>query len=218
MRKKKVRGHRRRWKAIENWRLHNTDLDLTDYLLNERERFYVKIGLHPWGSLSLTNSEWPQPRGKTKQKIIEALIDIYEDWQHQLDQLGQPYYLKIWFFEPYFSKSQVVCAIGECVNFYENTFHKSDADRGIQLDYYGNLRTKLSKFLWEHHLDEVHYDNTEFDKPEQYASRQDYEEVLEWFEKLLKKPHRVQKFNKPIGEATQLYSFKCGDVWLGGKE
>ncbi len=218
MKQRKIRGHRRRWKNIENWRLDNLDLSLNDYLLNERDRYYAKIRVHPWSGLSLTNSEIPQPTGKTKQKILNGLLDIYEDWKKQLDKLGQPYYLKIWLFEPRFSQSQVVCAIGEDVEFYENTFSKPEIDKKINLSIYRQLKERLQNFSWEHRLDEDHYDNSEVGNPELYATRQDYEETKIWFSKLLKKPHQTYKFKEPIGNATESYSFRRGDIWLGGQK
>src|SRR4051812_38389727 len=126
VRQKKIRGHKRRNKHIDNWRLENLSFNLKDYLLNECERYYAKIRVHPWSGLSLTSSVTPEPTGKTKQKMLLGLLDIYEYWKNQLDKLGQSYYLKIWLFEPRFSQSQVVCAIGENVDFYENTFYKPD--------------------------------------------------------------------------------------------
>lgn len=215
MRQKKIRGHNRLHKQIDNWRLDNLSLDLTDYLLNQRDRYYVKIRVHPWSGLSLTNSVTPEPTGKTKQKILNGLLDIYENWKKQLDKLGQPYYLKVWLFEPRFSQSQVVCTIGNNVDFYENTFYKLDTNKIIQLDNYGSLKTKLSNLNWDYCLDEDHYDNTEVGNPEIYASRQDYEETKKRFDKLLKKPHRTNKFKEPIGDITESYSFKRGYMWLG---
>tara|TARA_R110001592_G_C13175399_1_gene750262 strand:+ start:3975 stop:4628 length:654 start_codon:yes stop_codon:yes gene_type:complete len=214
---KKIRGHKRRWKEIESWRLDNLDLNLTDYLLNERDRCYSKIRVHPWSGISLTNSITPKPTRKTKQKILKGLLDIYEDWKSQLDKLGQPYYLKIWLFEPRFSQSQVVCAIGDSVDFYENTFFKPDESKKLNPEKYGQLQDEIENFNWEYRLDEDHFDNSELGDPELYATLADYEEDKKWFEKMLKKPHRTTKFKEPIGEATESYSFKKGDVWLGEK-
>jgi hypothetical protein len=216
VRQKKIRGHYRRYKQIHNWRLDNLSIDLTDYLLNERDRYYAKIRVHPWSGISLTNSATPQPTGKTKQKILNGLFDIYDNWKSQLDKLGQPYYLKIWLFEPRFSQSQVVCSIGDNVDFYENTFYKPSIDKTIQLENYGCLKAKLSKLEWDYRLDEDHYDNNEVGEPDFFASKKDYEETKKWFDKLLKKPHRIFKYNEPIGDITELYSFKRGDIWLGG--
>lgn len=218
MKQKKIRGHHRRQKQIESWRLDNMSFDLTDYLLNERDRYYEKIGVHPWNGISVTNSAIPEPTRKTKQKIVSALLDIYENWKNQLDKLGQPYYLKLWLFEPHFSQSQVVCAIGDSIDFYENTFYKPDNAKVLRPDNYGTLKTRLNEFNYEHRLDEVHYDNAEIGDPELYASIHDFEATKQWFKKLLSKPHRTVKFKEPIGEITESYSFKKGDIWLIGKE
>ena len=218
MRQKKIRGHNRRHKQIGIWRLDNLSLDLNDYLLNERDRYYAKIRVHPWSGISLTNSVTPEPTGKTKQKILNGLLDIYEDWKNQLDKLGQSYYLKVWLFEPRFSQSQVVCAIDERIDYYENLFYKPDTGKTIQLNNYGSLKKNLSKLNWDYHLDEDNYDNTEVGEPEIYASRQDYEETKKWFNKLLQKPHRTHKFEEPIGDITESYSFKRGGMWLGGQK
>jgi hypothetical protein len=218
MRLKKIRGHKRRWKEIENWRIENLDLKLTDYLLNERDRYYAKIRVHPWSGLSITNSVTPEPTGMTKQKMLIGLLDIYEDWKNQLDKLGQPYYLKIWLFEPRFSQSQVVCAIGDSIDFYINTFFKPEMGKELNIDTYRKLKARLEKLNWDYRLDEDYYDNTEVGEPEIYASRQDYEETKKWFAKLLKKPHRNCKFEEPIGETTESYLFKRGDLWLGGEK
>lgn len=217
MRQKKIRGHNRRQKQIDNWRLDNLSLDLTDYLLNERDRYYAKIRVHPWSGLSLTNSVTPQPTGKTKKKLLNGLLDIYEDWKNQLDKLGQPYYLKVWLFEPRFSHSQVVCAIGNRIDFYENNFFKPDKDKTINLDNYRSLKTRMSKLNWDHRLDEDHYDKNDVGELENYASLQDFEETKKWFDKLLKKPHRTHKLKEPIDDVTEVYLFKRGDLWLGGK-
>ncbi len=218
VRYKKIRGHKRRWKVIENWRLENLDLYLNEYLLNERDRYYVKIRVHPWSGLSMINSETPQPTGMTKQKMLIGLLDIYEDWKKQLDKLGHPYYLKIWLFEPRFSKSQVVCAIGENIDFYKNTFFKPEKAKKLNSDTYGQLKKRIENFTWDYRLDEDHYDNSEVGEPENYASRKDYEYTKRWFDKLLMKPHRVYDFKETIGEETETYSFKRGDIWLGGWE
>lgn len=200
------------------WRLENLNINLTDYLLNQRDRYYAKIRVHPWSGISLTNSITPQPKGKTKQKILNALIDIYVDWKSQLDQLGQPYYLKIWLFEPRFSQSQIVCAIGDNINFYDNTFFKPKKTLKLNSEHYGQLKNKLESFIWNYRFDEDHYDNTEVGELEMYALKQDYEEAKKWFEKLLKTPHRTHKFREPIGDTTESYSFKFGDIWLGSKD
>lgn len=150
--------------------------------------------------------------------MLKGLLDIYEDWKTQLDTLGQAYYLKVWLCEPRFSHSQVVCAIGQCLEFYNNTFSKPDIDKELPFDNYGSIKNRLRNFNWEARLDEDYYDNCEVGEPELYASQVDYEESKRWFAKLLKKPHRIEKFKEPIGDRTECYLFKRGYVWLGNQE
>ena len=218
MRKKKIRGHKRKWKDIENWRLDHLGLDLTDYLLNRQGYDYAKIRVYPWNGIVLQNSEIPQPKGKTKQKILNGLLDIYDDWKKQLDQLGQTYYLKLWLFEPRFSFSQVVCAIGDRIDYYEKLFYQPETSKKFSSVCYGQLKKRFQNFTWEYRLDEDHFENNFVSNPEMYATRQDYEDDIIWFEKMLKKPHRTEKFKEAIGETTEMYSFKRGIVWLGERQ
>lgn len=215
MKTKKIRGHRRRWSDIDHWVETHKNLDL-DYL-NEYQKDYAKIRVHPWSGISLTNSQTPEPKRQTKSKILSGLIEIYDSWKKQLDKLDKSYYLRIWLFEPRFANSQVVCAIGDYLDFYENTFYKPDESKKLNLENYGQLKIEMGNFNWEYRLDEDHFDNSEPGDLELYATLADYEEDKRWFEKMLKKPHRTTKFKEPIGEATESYSFKKGDVWLGEK-
>jgi len=215
MKTKKIRGHKRKWKDIEKWISYTKNLDL-DYL-KQYQRDYAKIRVHPWSEISVTNSQIPEPKGETKSKIISGLIEIYDAWGKKLEQLGEPYYLKIWLFENRFSNSQVVCAIGDCLDFYENTFFKSDSSKELKPENYGRLEKAITEFKWDYRFDEDHFDNTEIGSPEDYMTLSDFEDNKKWFEKMLKKPHRTVKYKEPIGDATESYSFKKGVVWLGQK-
>lgn len=149
--------------------------------------------------------------------MLEGLIQIYDVWRDKLDQLNEPYYLKLWLFEPHFSNSQVVCAIGESIHSYDETFYKPESKKPLQPKYYGELNSQISEFTWDYYLDEEHWNNSEPGSPEEYASADDFEEVAKRFRKMMKKPHRTTNFPEPVGEATEYYSFKKGDVWLGEK-
>ena len=216
MRSRKIRGHKRRWNDIEKWINNHKDLNL-DYL-KDYKRDYAKIRVHPWSGLALTNSTIPEPKRETRKRTTSGLIEIYDSWKITLDKLGEPYYLKIWLFDQRFSNSQVVCAIGEYIDFYENTFHKPDFSIKLFPENFGQLEKQISEFEWEYRLDEDHFDNSEPGSPDLYASIADYEEDKRYYAKMLKKPHRTTKFKGPIGEATESYSFKKGNVWLGQKK
>jgi len=212
---KKIRGQKRRWKEIDHWVQSSKNLDL-DYL-KASHRDYAKIRVHPWSGISIATSQIPEPTRATKIKILNGLIEIYDSWKQELDKLGEPYYLKIWLFEPRFSNSQVVCAIGDFLDFYEITFFKPEHTKELASQNYGQLENEISKFKWEYRLDEEHFDNSMPGNPESYLTLEDYEEDKKWVRKMLKKAHRTTKYKEPIGEATASYSFKKGSVWLGQK-
>ena len=128
-----------------------------------------------------------------------------------------PYYLKLWIFEPRFSKSQVVCAIENRIDFYENNFYKPDNGKTIRLENYGALKPRLEKLRWDFHFDERELDNDTVGKPEQYASYKDFEEDKRWFNTIMKKPHRTVNHTNSSG-TTESYHFRRGDMWIGGKK
>lgn len=161
MRQRKIRGHIRRQKQIECWLKHNLTLNMENLLNYKRD--HVKIWVHPWSGISIVNSAYPQPNGKTKKIIVNALFDIYDNWKLLLDQLGQNYYLKFWLFEPRFSQSQIVCAIGDSEDYYNNTFNASNKNTALNVNNYINAKDRMSLFRWHLHLDEdfVEIENSE---------------------------------------------------------
>ena len=210
MKFQKIRGHNRRHKAIEHWRLENLELRLD--LLEEFGYQYTKIRIRPWSGLSLIGSIVPEPRRKTKLLMLNGLVDIYNSWKTRLEKFGQPYYLKIWLFEPRFSESQVVCAVGERIDYYANLSLEADDVRELRTGNYGYLKSKLGNLNWELRIDEDHIDDDAVGEPELYSKYRDYIETKKWFNKLMKKPHRTRKYS----DGAEFYSFAKGDVWLGG--
>lgn len=215
MRIKKTRGLRRAAKRIERWRQYFLSRDVVSPLYDNRH--YAEILVHPWSGLTLTNSKVAEPGGKIKQQILTALLDIYDNWEQQLEKTAKPYYLKLWLFEPRFSKSQVVCATGDSVAFYENQFSAPDADKKVDLQKYGSVGKRLIPFTWQGFIDEDAYTNDDVGQVEQYRTLKEYEESVQWFKRLLAKPHRTEKLKQAVGDITESYFFKMGYVWEGGK-
>ncbi|GAB3230108.1 hypothetical protein J0A67_16260 [Algoriphagus aestuariicola] len=212
MRQQKIRGHRRRHKHIEEWRLKNLDLRLD--LIQKYNGDHIDIVVHPWCDISIIDSAIPEPKGKTKYLMLSGLIDIYDSWKKQLDKIGQSYYLKIWLYEPRFSKSQVVCAVGDKISYYENIFFKSDNIARLEPNNFGPIKSRIENLNWDWRVDEDHFDNNEVGEPGLYSTLADFEESKKWFTRTLRKPHRTTK----IDETTELYSFKRGCIWLGGQK
>ncbi len=215
MRQRKIRGHNKIQKQVEIWRKANLQID-SDNLLNSR-RDYVKISVSPFSNISLISSEIPHPKRKTKLLILSGLLDIYDSWKKQLDATGKPYYLKVWLFEDRISKSQVVCAVGDMLNFYDKTFSKTENNLQIKSSVFGQLKDRIEKYSWEPFLDKDIFSDNDVGEPSMYKSTEDYIESKTWFTRKLKKTHRKEKFNDENGNAIQCYLFRRGKLWVGSK-
>jgi len=77
----------------------------------------MKLEIDPWNRLEKRN-----PPDWYKKLFIKSLIDIYDNWNFLIKQLGLEFYLKIWIFEPDFYNSQVVLAIHDRISRYERLF------------------------------------------------------------------------------------------------
>lgn len=211
MKTKKIRGHNRIWKDIEKWKKANLILNIDN--LKQYERDYAKIWVHPFSGISLTNSRNPEPKGETKKRILNGLFEIYDNWKKQLDELNEPYYLKIWVFESRLSKSQVVCSIGNSIDSYQNTFNIPDNKKEFKSNFIGITQNQTEKFKWENRLDEDFMFSSDIGNSEDYESEKEYLEDKKWFNNRLKKKHT----KKTLKDGTQSYVFEIGNVWIGEK-
>lgn len=150
---RKIRGINRRKRAIEQQGHNRKSLDIE--LLNQEKRDYVKFRVQPWSRLALTNSIYPEPTGDCEYLLIKNLQKIYQSWRGSLEDLQTPYYLQIWLYEEYISRSQVVCAIEDYKDFYQNTFEPVDGQPkdGIQssIHYNANTAKYLDGYDWMLH-------------------------------------------------------------------
>lgn len=204
--KKTIRGHKRIWKDVNAWkeRYSRISAEMVD-------REYVKIWIHPYFDYAFSNSDLLEPKGETRRRILSGLLDIHDAWKKELDTLGQPYYLKIWLFEPRFSLSQVVCAVGESAGYYDNTFFRPESPKHFPIQNYGKLQGRMKDFSWEHGLDEIWIDENSIGLPEEFVSEAEYYANRRWVKRKLSGPHR--KIPDKEGEVC---FFKMGDVWTGG--
>lgn len=209
---RKIRGHNRIQKEIENWK--NYTLQLDEEELAYRQREYCKIWVSPFADISVTGSEIPSPKGKNRKLILESLLVIYNAWEKQLKELNTPYYLAIWLFEPRIEKSQIVCAVGSMLNFYDVTFHRPKEQRQFPSQNYGKLQDKLQDFNWIYALDEDTFTQSDVDASEEdYFTQEDYNAIQKWYRKKIKQNIRTYEFNKDT-----IYNIRKGTVWIGTKK
>ncbi len=214
MKIKKIRGQKRRSKNIEDWIQANLIYNKSYFFKNHRD--YCEVLVHPWCDISIINSTIPEPRRKNRRKIIAGLLDIYESWKTELDSLAKDYYLKIWLFEPYISKSQVVCAIDEKLHFYDNTFHQSNPPKAFGFKSYGELEERIKQYQWKSFEHEMTLEDDHLGEPEDYRNLKDYIETKKWLGKKLKKPHRTFTLIENGIERT-FNAFPQGTIWIGGR-
>ncbi|UPT68560.1 MAG: hypothetical protein M0D57_08005 [Sphingobacteriales bacterium JAD_PAG50586_3] len=212
MRIRKVRGGRRKFKEIEQWK--NESLLLSDYWIKEYNYQSADIVVHPWCDISILNCKIPSPYGKCRALIIEGLIEIYKSWKVQLDKLGKPYYLKIWLRDSRIEKSEVVCAFNERIEWYENVFTKAKKNGQPGPVHFGSVANKLNEFNWDLHLDEETYDDSDLAEPHQYESMEDYYYSVRWFKKIKKKARIVEGVYSN-GNPYKNYKVKMGNLWVG---
>ncbi len=205
MRIKKLRGHNRLQRKIKYWELNCIEFNIKNYFKKGNDYNYEKIAISPLNNIQIGNSKYAQPFGKTKQRIIESLINIYNNYSIQLNELKTPFYLKIWLYEPNITKSQIVYAIGDRIEFYNNSFNLPENIEEFKINATSEINEKLSQFNWERRLDEFHYEADE--------------ELLKthWFKKLLKQKHSFYLHTFSNNETVDIYSFKEGNVWIGSK-
>ena len=209
-------GLRRRSRSIEKWRQANLFLDakrlLDGGLAYDDKRCYAKLWIEPWANLFVKAS----PKKGHRSEMFSALLDIYERWEKQLAETGQPYYLKVWLFDPYFMNSQVVCAWGETRDFYLNTFTASAMPASIPLNKFEGLDDRIGQFDWKTCLDEDFYFESELNGTQPYASERD----RAYDQRLLRRLRSGGYKSFKTGSSRQDigYSIPRGYVWVGQRK
>lgn len=191
--KKKVRGWKRQIKKLQRWKHSHIQLDLNR--LNHSGFDYVKIWLDPWDRLVKRN-----PPIWYRRLILGAMFEIYKNWQSQIKTTGEPFYLRIWLFEPRFYDSQVVVAIGQKIDWYENLFaFPKDKNLSLMGRGYEHPSYNLQEFSWELRVDTDIY------------SEEDDELTVEDVTCLKGKAFSIDK----IDNGKTIYTVKRGHVWIG---
>jgi hypothetical protein len=187
-----------------NQSINHSDLKLDlDFLKQEK---YYNYEIEEW------YGEEFGINGELRKLIIQTLLKTCFEWKKELDKLNKEYYLAIWLYNPRMLKSEIVCAIDEKVNYYENeSFLASNKNSEFDLNQYGVLSTELQKFTWDRKidLDSVHEWEINWPK-EQYEIEKEYYKDQRFYEKLIKeKFHVVEKDNEKI------YFHPKGDILVG---
>lgn len=196
---KKTRGMRKKARNLARWSEHHKELDI-DSLIRHRKD-YVKIWIDPFYRLyQITPNKIGKknPKHRFQKQILYQLLDIYSAWQKKLDELDQPYYLKIWIGDPEFMDSQVVAALEPEIDYYSKLFRDKEQGKEFPLDirhplmeYFKWERCWNGYYIWESDLDTV-------------------EEIQEVQHKAIEISETF--FN---GRLEKSYFIPAGDMWIG---
>ena len=187
-----------------NKSINNSDSKLDiDFLYQEK---YCNYEIEEW------HGEEFGIKGALRKVIIETLLKTYFEWKIELDKLNKEYYLAIWLYNPRMLKSEIVCAIDEKIDYYENeSFLVSEKSTDLDINQFGKLSTELQKVAWNKKvdLDSVHEWEINWPK-EQYEIEKEYYKDQRFYKKLIREKFRViEKDNEKI------YFYPEGDLWIG---
>ena len=207
---KKVRGQKRLWQQIKKWEKENKELNVDR--LQDLQRIYVKAELSPYSNYPELNIAFSEPFGKTRKKTLQALLNIYDNWHLKLQNLNKPYYLKIWLYEPFITRSQVVCATGDFIDFYEDSFYKPEINKRMPIENYGALEERMKKFSWEQGVHELAISHDDIGEPFEFNSHEEYRKNRKRLTRRIKSAYRTSEND----EGTKYFFTKYGTVWIGG--
>jgi hypothetical protein len=189
--RKKVRGWRRRVRAITRWREASADLDVD--ALMRREATWAKIALDPWNRLVRRN-----PPMWYRRLVLAALVDIHARWHARLAALGVPFVLRLWLRHPRFHSSQVVAAVGSKMEYYAlHVFPFPDADP-VPIDIYRSPELPLDDFIWQARID--------FEPIFEQACELAPGEIAHYASRAFRIDHH---------DDDTVYLIDCGTAWVG---
>lgn len=203
--KKKTRGLRSKVKKIDNWKKQSIELDL-EYI-KKYGRDYVKIWIPPFYNLYKINkyeTGHKNPPNWFNKLILEAMLEVYDSWDKKLRGLSEPYYLKLWLYEPNFINSQIVAAIGDYIDYYEGVFESDENKKAFPVNKFNMKNDGFRRFEWGQYKDHTIIYGSDF--------TDDLDSLNYW----KNKSYKIEKKIKDDEEEVKYYIVK-GTIWVGKK-
>ncbi len=202
-RKQKMRGWKRRKRSIQLWREQMLELDMETM---RSENFdYAKLWIYPFYSISpIDPPHWFQ------RLLLSEMIDVYAHWQKRMEQEQEPFYLKIWLYEPNFILSQMVAAYRNRLHFYNQHFQPAPAaSKPFPFASTGKLGEQLQQLDWQLCIQEELYWSNELQDNITAGLRTEAE-----VQRLIERAYATEMMQYG-GEEQTVYKVRVGDVWLG---
>ncbi len=116
-RRKKLRGQRRRFRMLEEWKQSYLELDLE--LLKEDHSERARVPNAFW--IDSQHKTSAMPPHSWQRWLVNAMLEIRASWERQLEELGEPYFLEIRVRLPNFGDACVIASIRDRLYFYRDT-------------------------------------------------------------------------------------------------
>ncbi len=215
MRNKKIRGLKRRQKTIDQWFEYHKNVDF-EYL-EQNNSYYVKTEIDPWWNL-LTTSKYPS---NYRKQLFSKLLNIYDLWRQQMQSNYDNFYLAIWVFDNRFIHSQVVTAIGERIEYYDNMWLHHEKSLKFPIYLFKEESARTNEYTWKSADDEDLLPESYFldASIQEYHSAKHYYEDQRYYKRLLKRDTPTRMIRDNHGENPEkVFRVKRGNCWIGKRK
>jgi hypothetical protein len=210
LRSKKLRGLKRRQKNIEQWFERHQQIDLE--ILKQSKYYYCKAKVDPWSNLYY-DVDYPS---NYRKKLFSHLLSIYELWKKQLEENFDNFYLAIWVNDRRFIDSQVVAAIGDRAEHYQQMWNLHEEPLKFPIKLFSNEENRVSMLNWESTDDEDLVFESEYQdlNINDYWSPADYYGDIRSYRKMLKRNTKTRIIETDEGN-QKAFVLKRGNTWIG---
>ena len=149
--------------------------------------------------------------GKLRNEIFKVLYLNYTNWKNELINLGIPFYLGVWIYDPRLPKSEVVCAIGiEKIEYYQyKCFDIAIQQREIvDLKEFNN---KSDAIKWTQKIDFETLEEWQVNFPkENYETVELWRKDQNYYSDFIKNSYKMTN-----SKSGKVYFKIVGDIWTG---
>jgi hypothetical protein len=195
--KKKIRGWKRRIKQIDRWGGDIQEPNLEWFALPSTRDVYRRCTISPF-----YNAEKKHPPMWFYKLLIAKFITAYDRWKQAFDEIGIPYDLQLWIYDPSFIRSEIACWKVQELNQLMKFSWESDLVKSFPYDTFKSNAYNLNDFEWiladEEH---VHFEN-------------DFENADFTADDLLRDGYEKKVQNKD----EIYYAKRLGDMWIGRRK
>lgn len=169
--------------------------------------------MFPWNGLNLVDSTYREPKAEIRARLLSGFKEIYASWKTTLEsQLNEEYYLALWMYEQRISRSEIVCAIGDKIDYYENLFVDNSKAISRHNPFVQHFNSEL---VWTPKIDEDEYVESLLDWQGDYKFESQRLQDQRLLRKLRNGSYRSFNFEHADGDKDRVFFVPVGTIWIG---